>query len=402
MDRIAFIIGETFIFWSPIILAVAALAAICWFIGLYLGRTGNAIGAFLTVPVAFVLSMVFSRIIHWYCRTDSYASFDAAISDYATGGYALLGVFVGCFVTACLLRLIQVSKNLPEMLDCMVLAGALGISVGRQASLFNSADRGMSLKEITELPLAYPVTNAVTGAQEYRLATFMLQSLVTAGIFVVLLLFWLLIKRKGKRGDTFLMFALLYGAAQAVFDSTRYDSLYLRSNGFVSLVQIVGAVSLVFAVVCFSVRLVRARGWKYWYLAFWLAIGGLLGGAGYMEYYVQRHGDQALFAYTVMSGCLIGVILLGVVIYILAVTGKNKKKKTAAKAKKPEALEEELPEEPYEEAPAAAPVGIPALELDAAEDPADAPENRIEPDADLENLDTDALLDHRKEVLDKV
>ena len=329
MDRIAFIIGETFIFWSPIILAVAAMAAACWFIGLYLGRTGNGIGAFLTVPLAFVLSMVFSRMIHWYCRTDSYASFEAAMADYANGGYALLGVFVGCLLAACILRLIQVSKSLPEMLDCMALAGAVGIGVGRLSSLFNSSDRGMNLKELTQLPLAYPVPNAVTGEPEYRLATFMLQSLVTLGIFGVLLLFWLLMKKKGKRGDTFLMFCLLYGASQTVLDSTRYDSLFLRSNGFVSLVQIMGAVALAFAVVCFSVRMVKARGWRFWYLLPWLTIAGLLGGAGYMEYYVQRHGDQALLAYTLMSGCLIGVILLGIIIYILAVVWENKKKKTA-------------------------------------------------------------------------
>ncbi len=365
MDRIAFIIGETFIFWSPIILAVAALAAACWFIGLYLGRTGNGIGAFLTVPLAFVLSMVFSRMIHWYCRTDSYTGFEAAMTDYANGGYALLGVFVGCFVAACILRLIRVSKNLPEMLDCMVLAGAVGIGVGRLSSLFNSSDRGMNLKEITQLPLAYPVPNAVTGEPEYRLATFMLQSMVTLGIFGVLLLFWLLMKRKGKRGDTFLMFCLLYGAAQAVFDSTRYDSLYLRSNGFVSLVQIVGAVALAFAVVCFSVRMVKARGWHFWYLLPWLTIGGLLGGAGYMEYYVQRHGDQALFAYTIMSGCLIAVILLGIAIYTLAVLGENRKKKTAPVAREMKEAEAEPVTEAEElPTPVAEPVEVPEQEED--------------------------------------
>jgi len=333
MDRIAFIIGETFIFWSSIILALAALTAVCWFIGLYLGRSCNGIGAFLAVPLAFVFSMVFSRMIHWYCRTDSYASFETAMTDYANGGYALLGAVVGCGLTACILRLIRVVKNLPQMLDCMALAGAAGISVGRLACFFNSADRGDILQEITELPLAYPVINSVTGATEYRLATFMLQSLLTGGLFVVLLIFWLLMKRKGKDGDTVTLFALIYGASQAVFDSTRYDSLYLRSNGFVSLVQIVGAVALAAAVVIFSVRMARSRGWHWWYLAFWLPIGGMLGGAGYMEYYVQRHGDQALFAYTVMSACLIGVVMVGIVIYILAITGEHKKAKAIEKQK---------------------------------------------------------------------
>jgi hypothetical protein len=49
-----------------------------------------------------------------------------------------------------------------------------------------------------------------------------------------------------------------------------------------------------------------------------------------MEYYVQRHGDQAQFAYTVMSGCLIGVVLLGVAIYVLGVTGEQMKIRKAA------------------------------------------------------------------------
>jgi prolipoprotein diacylglyceryltransferase len=327
MDRIAYIIGQTFIFWSSIILALAALVAVCWFLGLYLSRSGNYLGGFLAVPFAFVLSLVLSRLVHWYCRSDSYASFEAAMTDFTVGGYALVGVFAGCLLTACLLRLLQAVKNLPQMLDCMSLAGAAGIAVGRLASLFNSSDRGDIIEGITELPLVFPVSNSVTGALEYRLATFMLQALVTGGIFALLLIFWMAMKRKGKDGDTCLMFLLLYGAAQAVFDSTRYDSLYLRSNGFVSMVQIVGAVALVFAFVMFAVRMCRARGFRFWYLALWISTLGLLGGAGYMEYYVQRHGDKALMSYTVMTGCLIGVILIGIATYVLAVVGEAVKTK---------------------------------------------------------------------------
>ena len=330
MDRIAFIIGETFIFWSPIILAVAALAAVCWFLGLYIGRTGKGIAAFLAVPMAFVLSMFFSRVIHWYCRTDSYVSFEAAITDYTSGDYALLGVVVACLVTAGILRLIQVSKSMLEMLDCMSVAGAVGISVSRLSSLFNSSNRGMSLEGITELPLAYPVTNVVTGEPEYRLATFMLQALVTAGIFAVLLLFWLAMRRKGKKGDTFLMFSLLYGAAQAVLDSTRYDSLFMRSNGFISIVQILGAVGLVTAAVVFSVRMVKARGFKWFFLVMWVAVLGLVGLAGYMEYYVQRHGDMPLYCYSTMTTALVGAVGVVVLIRLFAVSAERKAQRQKA------------------------------------------------------------------------
>ena len=75
---------------------------------------------------------------------------------------------------------------LPEMLDCMCLAGAGGIALGRLASFFNSSDRGQIIESLKSLPFVYPVTNAVSGALEYRLATFVLQSMVA------LLLFWLL------------------------------------------------------------------------------------------------------------------------------------------------------------------------------------------------------------------
>lgn len=327
MDRIAFIWGQTFIYWRPVILALAVLAAALVFIGLYLGRSGNWLGAFCAVPLAIVLASVLGRLVHWYCRADSYPDLLTALTDYATGDYALAGVFAGCFLAAAALRITQATKDLPQMLDCMCLAGAMGIGLGRMACLYGSADRGDILQGFTRLPLAYPVVNSVTGQTEYRLATFMLQAMVVGAIFIALLVFWFAGRKRSRSGDTCLLFLLLYGATQAVLDSTRYDSLFLRSNGFVSIVQILSAAAVVLASVIFAVRLVRARGWRWWYLALWVPTLGLLGCAGYMEYYVQRHGDQALFAYTVMSGCMLGVIALGVAAYTL-----SRRKKAATPA----------------------------------------------------------------------
>ena len=98
MERIAYISGETVIYWNSIVLTLAAMVAICFFLAFYLGKTGNAAAGFAVVPVSLALSLVFARFVHWYCRTDSYASFQAAMSDYTSGGYALLGVFAGCLL----------------------------------------------------------------------------------------------------------------------------------------------------------------------------------------------------------------------------------------------------------------------------------------------------------------
>ena len=141
---------------------------------------------------------------------------------------------------------------------------------------------------------------------EYRLATFMIQAMVTGLLFLVFLAFWILGQRKRtfRNGDTALMGLAFYGTAQIVLDSTRYDSLFLRSNGFVSVVQILGTGCLLTAIITFSVRMVKATGWRKRYIGLWSGILVLLVGAGFMEYYVQRHGDQALFAYSIMSICL--------------------------------------------------------------------------------------------------
>lgn len=57
----------------------------------------------------------------------------------------------------------------------------------------------------------------------------------------------------------------------------------------------------------------KARGFRFWNVLVWLVIAACIGGAGFMEYYVQRHGDLAAFSYSIMSACLLaaaGLVLL--------------------------------------------------------------------------------------------
>lgn len=327
MEKLAFVGGGMYAYWSSIILALAALTAIAAFTALYLSKSGNGLAVSLTIPMAFAGSLVLARLIHWYCLADSYDSLEAAMTDYTSGGYALMGVFGACLLVAVVLRLVKVVKNLPEMLDCMALGGGLGIAVGRFAAIFNTSDRGMPVSESLSLPFAYPVTNAVSGLVENRLATFVLQGLVTGGIVAVLAVYLLCLRaknRKARDGDICLLFLAAYGASQILFDSTRYDSLFMRSNGFISIVQILGAVALVTAVVIFSVRMVKSNGMRAWAAGIWLVILAMLGVAGYMEYHVQRHGDQAAFAYTVMGSALAVAVGMTVLIYGLARKGERK------------------------------------------------------------------------------
>ena len=326
MDKIAFYSGSTAIYWNSVILTLAAATAICFFLAFYLGKSGNGAAGFAAVPLGIVLSLICARFFHWYCQSDSYTGFTAAMTNYAEGGYALMGVFLGCVLAAAITRMICLHRNLPEMLDAMSLAACAGMAVGRLSALFNASDRGQVLVSFRSLPIASPINNAVSGAVEYRLATFALQSMVALALLIGLTVFYVRGQKGGKLrdGDTCLVFLLLYGASQVVLDSTRYDSLFFRSNGFVSVVQVLGAVALVLAMILFSRRMVKARGFRAWQIFLWLLIGIAIAGAGYMEYYVQRRGNEALFAYSVMSGCLAVVIALTLLIRSLAVGVERK------------------------------------------------------------------------------
>jgi len=326
MEKIAYISGGTFIYWSSIILALAVVTAIALYMAFYLAKGGKATGMCVAVPVAMLLALVLGRLVHWYSRTDAYTSFADAMRLFSPGGYALMGAFAGCLITACLLRLVRLIPGIPGMLDAMAFGGCAGIAVGRLASLFNTSDRGVVVADSVGFPFAYPVVNQVSGLAENRLATFMIQSMLAAAILAGLLIYLTvnsLRKRKVRDGDVCLLFLLAYGAGQIVCDSTRYDSLYLRSNGFISIVQIMGLIGMLIPMIIFSVRMVKARGFRIWFLGLWLATAGLLGGAAYMEYYVQRHGVEAVFAYTVMSVCLAVSVLLGLVMYA---SGSKRKK----------------------------------------------------------------------------
>lgn len=333
MEQIAFIVGDTLIYWRPLLLIAGAVTAVCFFLALYLRQPGRGLAAITVIPLALILSIVLSRLIHWYCRPETYAGLETALTNYSSGGFALLGCFGGCLIAALFVRLLGISDSTPAMLDAMSIAGAAGIAVGRMASFFDGSDRGPLLQTLRELPWAYPTTNIVSGVTEYRLAVFLIQAMIAGALFLILGLTALLFSKKIRPGDCCLFFLLIYGASQIVLDSCRYDHLAFRSNGFVSVIQVVSALAMAFVIVTFSIRLVKTRGMKLWYIAPWVCIAAALGGAGYMEYYVQRHGSLAVFSYSVMSGCLCLVVAIVTALAALA----RPARKTAGHARIPAA-----------------------------------------------------------------
>lgn len=315
MNQVAFILENSTIYWHSIVLALSVLAGICFFMACCNHLRIANVYAAATVMTALVLSLLISRLMYWYSRADSFKSLWQALTTSASSSYSLTGVFIGCILAALLLH--KCVASLPKLLDCMSVAGCGAIALGRLSNFFTTADRGQIVTEMTYLPWSYPVMNAASGLPDYRLATFVFQSIITAILFVVLAFLFFYDRKKTRipHGDITLLFTLVYSASQVLLDSTRYDSLYFRSNGFVSIVQVLCAVALGFSIIWIAIRAVKAHGMQRWMIAVWVIIAALFGLAGYMEYYVQRHGKLAFFSYSVMEHCLIGILVLAICLW---------------------------------------------------------------------------------------
>ena len=304
MDKIAWILGDISIRWSSVVMVMAVLTGILFFLTAAARGNRKVTSAALALPMAILLSLLFGRLLHRYFLPD------------AGDGYVLMGAFVGCLCTAVILKGTRLEKNMARLLDVMSIGGCAAIALGRLACFFTADDRGRIIG-IQGLPLAWPVTNVTSGEMEYRLAVFLFQSV--AALFILFVL--LLVDKKNTRtcahsdGDLTLLFLLLYTAGQIVLDSMRYDALHLRSNGFIGSVQLVCAVTFCAVIGILLTRLVKRNGFRFLYGFAAFLIAACVGISAYMEYFVQRHGGQAVFGYTVMAAAMMAAAAVGTVLW---------------------------------------------------------------------------------------
>ena len=321
MNPIALCIGSTVIDWSSLVITLGLVAALL--MTLYLQRAvgGRSAPVLLFMILLLLFSVPLCRALHWYCHIEQYQSFRAAMTDYDSGSYVLSGALLGAWLAALLASRIDRACSTAALLDVFAPGAALAVAFIRLSALFNSSCRSKIVFQspsLRHLPLASGVPDTA-GRIEYRFATFFVQFLL------MLLICWLLLRffsrrhavpmRSGSReGNTARMFLLWYGACELLMDSTRYDSSFMHFNGFVSMVQMISAVSILGVLVYYSIHWVRADGgrptgrhWRSW-IAWFLTLVIV----GMSEYLVQRFGDWYLACY---AGMALGCVLMVLVVY---------------------------------------------------------------------------------------
>ncbi len=333
MNPIAFIIGGHVIYWNAIVVVLGVLACFFLTLSLFTAHGGRASAIWLLLPLSILLSLPLARFINWYCHSEKYLSFWKAMTDYSRGDYCLAGVVLGTALAGLIVKALGFTGNLRRLYDCLAPGAALGIALIRLSELFTNADRGKAV--ITNPSFQrLPFSTRITNSGEWRLATFYIQFLMMLVIFVLLMRFFVKRRRwpmKGgmpRDGHVALMFLCWLSALDLVTDSSRYDASFLRLNGFVSMVQIVSAVTLLAVLVLYSRRSIRVNGLRGGLIALWVGFLLTVGAAGFLEWLVQRHGNWYLFCYSVMSLCCLGLALIVYRAY-LGVCGEKKKKNAA-------------------------------------------------------------------------
>lgn len=305
MHEIAFCLGSVIVPYDVLFIALSALVCLFTALACYTGGGGRGWVLWLLTPVMWALAYTCARSIYWACHGEQFSSLSGALTDPGVWGYGLCGVPLGYALTARLARLVRLERRPGALTDALAPGLALGLAVLRLGAAFNGGARGKVLireSALQRLPFAFSDANG-----DYRFAAFFAEALLFALFALVLLaVFCRRTRRQKPGGEVFRLFLLLYSLAELVIDSTRNDALYFSFNAFISVAQIVAAVTVLVLLVFYSVRAVR-RGWPgrgRW--AVWGLYVVSLVTVGVCEYMVQRHGNRQLLCYALMTlGCVL-------------------------------------------------------------------------------------------------
>lgn len=328
MTQIAVYSGDIVIYWSSIIITLGVAACFALSFALYSSHGGSPAAMWAMLPLCVLLSVLLSRVIHWYCHIEQYSGLANALSDFSVGSFCLWGVIFGVLLSALIVRRLGLCDSLPRLLDSVAVGMPLCVAFIRLSALFDTTCRSkiiITSPLFQRLPFAAELTSA-SGVSEYRFATFFVEFLIMFVITLRMLSFYYKRRavplRDGQNsgGHAARLFLVFFSAVELVLDSTRYDASFFHFTllkklnpyaGFISLTQLIAAIAMLCVLIHYSrasLRLNRLR-WYHWVM--WGLYLAALVGVGVSEYFVQRHGDWFLGCYGAMSACCL--IMTGVV-----------------------------------------------------------------------------------------
>ena len=321
MKNIALLLGDIHIYWHGVFMAAAILLAVLTSFILCLAVKRNIKEELLNcVLLSMPVGLLFSRLVYWSCSLEEYKSFSDHL-NLARGGYALYGAIFGVMLAAALLKAVNRQFHAGGVLDFMAAGGALGIVIGRLSSYFSGDNIGIVFT--SEKYHFFPLTVYNEHRGEWLFAVFNFEAFFELVIFVVLCVCFAKNNNwnkgmKGKDGDIALLFMLMHGCSQGLFDSMHSDALKFMNNSFIRLQQILGAVCFTVVTVIFVIRSFKENGFRRYQVVSLLVPLCAVGVTLCMELNrISYH--NFIRNYSVIFLCMLATAINGILIYKTAV-----------------------------------------------------------------------------------
>ena len=310
-------------------LIVLGVAASCAYTSLlYKKRFGRITPVLALFILGFVLSVFFSRFLHWYSSSTTYESLRQALTDFSVGTFCSSGIVIGACLAGAITGALRICRNKGALMDCAAPGFALLMVFVRLSAWGTGKCQGgknITAKAFQRFPVTVKGTDAA-GNVYYRFATFMIAAVLFALAFLLINRFYSKnctrkMKEPAKRyGNVWNMMLVLYSAIEIVLDSTRIDSMHFtfrkiltlnRFSTFISIGQIVPFVIFI----CLFVHYVKCSskadgGFRFKHIACTVifAVSAFL--IGYLgEYKWQRIGSYRSYLFMTIGSLLIALTI---------------------------------------------------------------------------------------------
>lgn len=326
MDNVLFSAGGLVAYKNAAVITGGIILCAVLTAVLYKRRAGSASAVGVMLPIAYVLSVVMSRLLHWYFTGFAYKDFAEAIVNPYAGSYALPGVIIGTAAAAAIVQAMGLCGEKGLLLDCTAPGLGLLACAIRLSSHFTGTcigNRNVTSDFLQRTFFTVAVTDTA-GNINYRLRVY----LIEAGLLLIAALaaYIMLYGSRGVRmhdtcpacGHTAKRFLVLFACIEMVTDSIRNDSILMRFrffhqinpySSFISLAQVFAMALLLIIFIYYLVRSIQAEGFGRDHVGAILSFilcAGLIGATG--EFCIQRFGMVKLLL-TVKTWGYISMVL---------------------------------------------------------------------------------------------
>ena len=252
--------GSFAIYWYAVFMVLAAAAASRLFVLSRRWQGEDASRAWNTALCAMPAALIGSRIFYGWFGVASFTGGWRDFLDLSSGGYAFYGAAGGILLALAISAAVR-KESFVRLLDAAIVPLAAALVIVRIAGITSGEDMGFPVQ--TDSPGKLPFLIWSEAEQSWNVWVGFFEGIAAAVILAVCAVFFAsryVRHGKGARdGDTTLLFMMMYGLSQSVFESMRNDSLFMVTLGFVKISEIVSVVMAVAAFVIVAVRYGRVR-----------------------------------------------------------------------------------------------------------------------------------------------